>query len=401
MQLADLDVAEIQIHDPDFVNDPHTIYSVARKKNWVARFPMGYVVLDQQAMRDFLMDDRCRTPNRDISAMVGVGKGTPFERFYDHFFLALDGETHKRLRMILAPAFTPREAAKYRPFMNETINNIIDSLDGAAECDFTRVAARYPITVMCDILGVSTDDIDKFEEWVIVLSDAFSLNEETVAKVNWALAHLFDYADELVDARRNRSETKDDLLQTLVDLATDGESLSDEELRVLLINLISAGYDTTKNQLILMMKVLLDHPEEWSKVADDRGRVKKVVDESLRFYNPISATFRATNVDIEYRDTLIPKDTMLMLPLTYAGRDEAFYDSPHAFNPDRDKTKSITFGRGAHICLGMFMARALLEEALSVLVERMKNPQLAGEAVFRHFSGMVGMDALPISFEPA
>ncbi len=401
MQLSDLDLAEIEIHDPDFVNDPHAIYSAARKKNWVARFPMGYVVLDQQAMRDILMDDRCRTPNRDISAMVGVGKGTPFERFYDHFFLALDGEAHKRLRMILVPAFTPREAAKYRPFMNETINKIIDSLDGAAECDFTKVAARYPITVMCDILGVSTDDIERFEEWVIVLSDAFSLNEGTVAKVNWALAHLFDYVDELVDARRHQNETKDDLLQTLVDLATDGENLSDEELRVLLINLISAGYDTTKNQLILMMKVLLDHPEEWSKMVVDRRRVKKVVNESLRFYNPISATFRVTNVDIEYRDTLIPKDTMLMLPLTYAGRDESLYNSPDAFNPDRDKTKSITFGRGSHICIGMFMARALLEEALSVLVERMNNPQLAGEAVFRHFSGMVGMDVLPISFDPA
>ena len=401
MQLADLDVAEIEIHDPNFVNDPHAIYSAARKKNWVARFPMGYVLLDQQAMRDFLMDDRCRTPIRDISKMVGVEKGTPFERFYDHFFLALDGEAHKRLRRILAPAFTAQEAAKYRSFMGETINKILDSLDGAAECDFTKVAARYPITVMCDILGISTDDIERFEEWVIVLSDAFSLNEETVAKVNWALAHLFDYVDELVDARRSRSEAKDDLLQTLVDLATDGESLSDEELRVLLINLISAGYDTTKNQLILMMKVLLDHPKEWGKLADDPGRVKKVVDESLRFYNPISATFRVTDADIEYRDTLIPKDTLLMLPLTYAGRDESFYDSPDAFNPDRDRNRIITFGQGIHFCIGMFMARALLEEALSVLVERMKNPQLAGAAVFRHFSGMVGMEALPISFEPA
>ena len=401
MQLADLDMAEIEIHDPDFVNDPHAVYSAARNKNWVARFPMGYVLLDQQAMRDFLRDDRCRTPIGDISDLVGVEKGTPFQRFYDHFFLALDGEAHKRLRRILAPAFTPREAAKYRPLMRETISKIIDSLDGAAECDFTKIAARYPITVMCDILGVSTDDINRFEEWVIVLSDAFSLNEETVAKLNWALAHLFDYADELVDARRNQNETKDDLLQTLVDLATDGERLSDEELRVLLINLISAGYDTTKNQLILMMKVLLDHPEEWSKVAADPGRAKRVVDESLRFYNPISATFRVTNVDVEYRDTLIPKDTMLMMPLTYAGRDGSFYDSPDAFNPDRDKTKSITFGQGMHICIGMFMARALLEEALSVLVERIENPQLAGEVVFRHFSGMVAMEALPISFEPA
>ena len=401
MQLVDLDMAEIEIHDPGFVSDPHAVYSAARKKNWVARFPMGYVLLDQQAMRDFLRDDRCRTPIGDISDLVGVEKGTPFQRFYDHFFLALDGEAHKRLRRILAPAFTPREAAKYRPLMRETINKIIDSLDGAAECDFTKVAARYPITVMCDILGVSTDDIDRFEEWVIVLSDAFSLNEETVAKLNWALAHLFDYADELVDARRNQNETKDDLLQTLVDLATDGERLSDEELRVLLINLISAGYDTTKNQLILMMKVLLDHPEEWSKVAADPGRAKRVVDESLRFYNPISATFRVTDVDVEYRDTLIPKDTMLMMPLTYAGRDGSFYDSPDAFNPDRDKTQSITFGQGMHICIGMFMARALLEEALSVLVQRMKNPQLAGEVVFRHFSGMVAMEALPISFEPA
>ena len=219
--------------------------------------------------------------------------------------------------------------------------------------------------------------------------------------MNWALAHLFDYVDELVDARRNRSEAKDDLLQTLVDLATDGESLSDEELRVLLINLISAGYDTTKNQLNSDDEGAAGSPQGVGKLADDSGRVKKVVDESLRFYNPISATFRVTNADIEYRDTLIPKDTMLMLPLTYAGRDESFYDSPDVFNPDRDRNRNIAFGRGVHFCIGMFMARALLEEALSVLVERMKNPQLAGAAAFRHFSGMVGVEALPISFEPA
>ena len=399
MQLEELNLPEIDIHSPEFIKDPNANYAEARRHSWLAKYPFGYILLDYQAMKDFLPDERCRTPNRDITALAGVEKGSPFERFNDHFLLALDGDEHRRHRRIMAPAFTPREANRFRPFMRETINEILDQVADKGECDFVRVAAQYPITVMCHLIGVSPKDIARFEEWVIVQSDAFSLNQESVASVNAALGHMFEYVTELVEHRRKPGEKRDDLLQTLVDLATEGERLSDEELRVLLIHLIAGGYDTTKNQLICIMKILLDHPEEWKALSRVPDRIKPFIEEALRFLNPITTTFRVPNVDIEYRDTLIPKDTMLMLPLTFAGRDEAVNESPMNFNPDRPTKRHLAFGLGIHICVGMFLARALLEEALPIIVERLKQPKAAGEAIPRQFSAIGGYVELPIRFE--
>ena len=402
INLNEMALPAIDINSPEFIRDPHAKYAEARSQSWIATFPDGYVLLDYDDMKAFLADDRCRTPNRDITKIAGVEKGSPFERWNDHFLFALDGEPHRRLRKIVAPAFTPREANRFRPFMRQTIHEILDQVSDQSECDFTKLAAQYPITVMCHILGVNPADIEKFEDWLITLANLFTLDKEILEEVNIVLAKLFDYTDELIEGRRNHGKKPDDLLQTLVDLTTDGESLSDEELRLLLINLLSGGYDTTKNQLIFIMKVLIDHPEEWQLLAENPDRVRPFIEEAFRYRNPVNTSLRVSNEDIEYRNITIPKDTMLMLPITFSGRDASKNEAPDQFNADQRKKHHLTFGQGTHFCLGTFVARALLEEALPILVKRLRNPRPAGEAVLPdHFMGLSSYTELPISFEPA
>lgn len=400
MLLCELEnLPEIDVYDAEFLKDPHSKYAELKEHAWIAKWNMGYLLLDYQAMQDFVKDDRCRTPNRDIVAMSGVPVGSPFERFNNGMLLAHEGESHDRLRKILAPAFTPRDASRYREFMRETINFILDQIADQGECDFTRIAAQYPITVMCHILGVAAEDIATFEAWVEKMSEGFSMTEETVREVNEAIGHMYDYVEGLIRERRKRGEKPDDLLQKLVDIADDEAQLTDEELRAILINLFAGGYDTTKNQLILCMKILLDYPEQWQNLAENPEQVKAFIDESLRFFNPIYATFRLPNQDMEYRGVVFPKDTMIMIPLTFAGRDEVVNECPTNFDPKRPKKVHMAFGHGRHICIGMFLAKALLEEGLPIVVRRLRKPTAAGEAVYRPFAAIGGIAELPMNFE--
>lgn len=401
MNLDEMELPKIDINAPDFLRDPHAKYAEARRQSWIAKFDSGYVLLDYDDMKTILTDERCRTPNRDITKLAGVEKGSPFERWNDHFLFALNGEPHDRLRKIVAPAFTPREANRFRPLLRETFLNIVDEVADRGQCDFTELAAQYPITVMCHILGVDTADIPKFEDWLITLANLFTLDKEVLEGVNVALGGLFEYVDGLIENRRAPGRKPDDLLQTLVDLSTDGDSLSDEELRLLLINLLSGGYDTTKNQLIFMMKVLIDHPDQCQLLSENPEQVKPFIEEAIRFRNPINTSLRVSNEDMEFNDVVIPKDTMIMLPLTFSGHDASMHQAPNEFRVDRKKKTHLAFGQGVHFCLGTFMARALLEEALPIIVTRMRKPKPAGDAVIpEYFMGLSSYTKLPVSFEP-
>ena len=397
-----MEIPEIDINSPAFLEDPHSTYAEARRQSWIARFQDGYILLDYDDMKALLTDPRCRTPNRDITKLAGVEKGSPFERWNDHFLFALDGEPHDRLRKIVAPAFTPREAYRFRPFMRDTMHRILDQIEGQSECDFTQVAAQYPITIMCRILGVDPADIERFEGWLISLANLFTLNKKVLEELNVTLAQLFDYVDELIDGRRAPGKKPDDLLQSLVELSTDGDSLSDEELRLLLINLLSGGYDTTKNQLIFIMKVLIDNPEQWHFLSENPDQVKPFIEEVIRYRNPVNTSLRVSNEDMEFRDIVIPKDTMLMLPLTFSGHDASKNEEPSEFRVDRKMKLHLAFGQGVHFCLGYFMARALLEEALPIIVDRIRKPKPAGDAIIpSYFMGLSSYTKLPISFQPA
>jgi cytochrome P450 len=109
-----------------------------------------------------------------------------------------------------------------------------------------------------------------------------------------------------------------------------------------------------------------------------------------------------TTKPIVYRDVEIPGNSMVFFPVSIAGRDPAAVDDPDRFDPDRMQTnKHLAFGRGAHICLGQFIARAQIEEALHLIAQRIKNPQRAGQSAWRNFFGVWGMRGLPITHEGA
>jgi cytochrome P450 len=104
----------------------------------------------------------------------------------------------------------------------------------------------------------------------------------------------------------------------------------------------------------------------------------------------------------EYRGVVIPKGTMLIFPLSLSGRDPAIFGEPNRFNPERaEKNLSEAFGRGMHLCLGMFLAIANVEEGFKLIPQRITNPRLVGEVQWKLFPGVWGITRLPIAFDHA
>jgi cytochrome P450 len=127
-----------------------------------------------------------------------------------------------------------------------------------------------------------------------------------------------------------------------------------------------------------------------------------VLEEALRWFNP-GTLARVVDEEMVFRDVLLPKETLLFLPLSISGRDPVTFPDPDVFDPDRkvegDK-RQIAFSLGKHMCLGQFIARAQLQEALNLIPQRMRNPKLAGQVGWRPFYGTWGLKGLPIEFTP-
>jgi cytochrome P450 len=183
--------------------------------------------------------------------------------------------------------------------------------------------------------------------------------------------------------------------------AEDAGVLSHQEVCEQLFFLFAAGYDTSKNQLGMTARLLFEQPDLWERCSRDREFCTLAIEEGLRHSSP-SAPPRIALEDIEYAGVMIPKGTHLMFLLNISGRDPRTFDDPMEFRPGRDYAKHhLAFGKGAHICLGLHLARFQLEEGLHLIAQRLKNPQVVGEVKWRRFPGVWGLETLPIRFTAA
>jgi cytochrome P450 len=253
--------------------------------------------------------------------------------------------------------------------------------------------------VMFGLIGASPDLLPGIRASLEVQGSSYSLESWRMPVIEEAYQLLWNFVDELI-AERGPNAGKGDLLDELIASNTSG-ALDDEELRIMLVFLFAAGYDTSKNLLTLTMHSMLGAPQIWARCAQDRPYCDKVVEEQLRHTSP-SNLYRLVTEEFEYHGVRFPKDSMIIIPITISGRDPAVFPNPMAFDPDRaGEERHLAFGRGMHICLGQFLARAQAEEGVHLIARRITKPRLAGAVSWRPFPGVWGIKSLPIEFDPA
>ncbi|MBV9285419.1 MAG: cytochrome P450, partial [Acidimicrobiia bacterium] len=172
-------------------------------------------------------------------------------------------------------------------------------------------------------------------------------------------------------------------------------------LRSLIIGLLFAGYDTTRNQLGLALWVFAHHPEQWALLADTPDLARRAVEEVMRFRGSVSTAPRLVAEDFEFDGYRLEAGTLLFLSTSAANHDPATYDQPDVFDITAERDPQLTFGGGPHFCLGAQLARAELQEALTLLAQRLPGLELDGEPTWRPNMGIFGPETLPIRFVPS
>ncbi len=401
--VTELDLPHLEMEDPAFGEDPWPRFAAARRQHpFLATCKFGLVVSEYQAMKDLLwMDDSMRVALGDIVEMMNA-KGSWWGKFQEDMILNQNGAEHKRLRDVLAPAFTPRQAIRHRPLMREQIGLLLDEWAPKGAFDFEEFASNFPIRVISRLVGLPASMIPGLLDAMEALGQSLNMDPDFIAKLQAAAKQMYDMVEDLVARRRagERLGPEEDMLDLLI-ATHDRGGMSADELHNLLILLFVAGYDTSKNALTLMMNQLLDRPDDYRRCAEDPAFCARVVEENFRHTTTANIP-RQTSRDVEYRGVLIPKDTMLFFPISIAGRDPGVAPDADRFEPERDQlNRHIAFGRGQHMCLGQHIARAQIEEGLHQIAQRLKNPRRAGPSGWRPFFGTWGMRGLPIEFDPA
>jgi cytochrome P450 len=400
--LAEMDLPLLPVEQPAFAADPTPYVEAARREHpWLAKSNVGgYVIHGYQAVKDILyMDDKLRPYFDGVAEFYGA-VDTPWGRFMSEMMIARHGPDHARLRGGAQAAFTPRNVNRYRELMRRVISDLLDEWAPLGKFDFADFASYFPISVFCGLLGVSTEIIPRIRDALETQAASTSFDRDVLPAMLKGFEVLWNFADSAVLERERSGAGNEGLLDAMIAAKAAG-NINETEIRQNLIMFVTAGYDTSKNMLVLIMYLMLRHPDHWERCAEDMSFCGKVVQEALR-HSSIASVYRAVSKDFEYGDVSFPKGTLLFFLMGLAGRDPSVFPEPMEFRPDRTNVhQHMAFGRGAHFCIGMHLARAQLEEAVHLIAKRLTKPRVTGELSWRPYLGIWGLRTLPIEFEAA
>jgi len=367
-----------------------------QRDHWVARTPLGFSIVRYADAVALLRDRRFHSALSLIPQMQGLSAETMENRRPS--ILSMEGDEHARLRRLVAPAFTPAAANRLRPFMQTVIDELLDTVEPEGACDFvTAVCEPYPIPIICELLGAPREDWQRFSEWAVDIFKIFNQNlAEDLPAIEAAGAQLDAYVRALVDTRRR--DPSSDLLSDLIAVEEAGDRLSTDDLVMLAEAVLMAGTDTTRNQLACAIALLGAHPDQWQRLVADPSLAAGAVEETMRYLGAVQGTVRVAAEDIEYRDVVFPRGTLVFVALATANRDADQFADPEDFDITREsRVPNLTFGSGIHYCLGAHLARAELQESLALIATRFPNLELAGPVAWKPDNfGIWGPASLPV-----
>ncbi len=388
----------------DLTASPHDILDdvrTAQSRAPIAIGPIGPEILSYEMARDILRDNRFSMPPGITLAAQGITSGPLYDKMMSSL-LGLEGAPHTRLRKLVSRAFTPRATSCLQDTIHEVVNGLIDQVLEAGRCDVvTDIARPYPTPIMCALIGAPREDWQHFARWTDEIFKAFNFQPDATfdeAAIVRSWSELDAYVDDMVAARRNN--LTDDLLSELIRAESDGDRLNLDELRMLVAGFLMAGTDTTRNQLAASVQVLCERPDQWAKLGEQPELAMQAVEESMRHSPAVCIAPRAATEDAEFGGYTFPKGTLVVVNTFAANRDPAIYDDADRLDIARkDLPAILTFGGGAHYCLGANLARRELAEALTILTRRLTAPHRIAPAPWKSLLGMSGPTTLVIEFD--
>jgi cytochrome P450 len=383
--------------------DPYPLYAALHEMGEVIEIgPGDVIVVGYDAINSVLRD-----PGFRVSDESSFDKNFPGWRVNPVFIqgadwiLNLNAPRHSRIRSLMARSFTARRIAALEPAIAKMTDDLLDAMadravDGRAVEFMHDFAYLLPVTVICELIGIPEADREGFRPIARDLAGIFEVNDvESLPAINAAAVELLGYFTAL--AARRRAVPRDDLLSDLLAISdSDDGRLTDAELLHNLTLLLVAGFETTANLLGNGLRVVLQDPSAGEGVRDGSVPPSAFVEEVLRFDSPVQLTSRV-GYDTNVGGVPVSEGTGVVTLLGAGNRDPRRFTDPARFDPMRPDGGPLSFGGGAHFCIGAALARLEGVVAFPRLLNRFPEISAAGEPTRRDTLVLRGFDALPVT----
>jgi len=317
--------------------------------------------------------------------------------------LTIDPPRHAEFRKVMQAPFLPKALADGEARTKELIGEIFDQLPAHGEIDLVSdLAVRIPMAVICDILKIPREDWDGMLGWgkmAIGGSDPeYQLEGRSAAEtVSCGFKLMYDYSMRRSSERRGCPFS--DPFTLLANAVVNGEDLTPSQVAHNGVQLMLAGFETTRNAFSGGVLALLEHPDQMALLREDPKRLRLAVEEIVRWSDPVVSLMRTATVDAELGGQKIRAGDRVMLWFPSANRDEEVFDNPYKFDVTRHPNLHIGFGFGPHFCLGGPLAKIEIRLAMEELMERYDGIEITGPAERVQSSFVGGLKHLPVKLK--
>lgn len=325
----------------------------------------------------------------------------------------LDPPEHTRLRRLVNRGFTRRAVERQTEKLAALAEEIVEEAIECGEFDFAEaVSRRLPMRVVAALLGAPDSDAEQLADWAdAMLGNAdpeytdFVIDKTDTEEFRLlpfrspATLEVFDYADALAAERRQC--LSDDLTSVLLSPAEDGNRLDEREFRNFFALLVAAGNDTTRYSITSGMHALINHPEQFAALREDRSLLVDATEEILRWTSAVTHFCRTAACDTTLGGVEIPAGEKVTMWYASANYDETRFDRPERFDIRRTPNEHSAFGlQDPHLCLGAWLARLEIRLLFEALLRRVRSIEQTGPIERLRSNFICGIKHLPVRVTP-
>ena len=348
------------------------------------------------------------TWNNTVRSVLGTD--ADFERMMESglplpkTLVHIDGTDHRDHRAVTSDWFKPGVVAKRQPRIDAIADEFIAKMrELGGRCDFALdIAQPYTLRVIMEIYGVPAEDeplMLELTQGIFGAADPEFMGdaESMEAKVVESVMRFIAYFNDVTEDRRGCPT--DDLASLIANGQVNGCPMDDEHRLWYYIIVATAGHDTTSFALAGGLEALIRNPDQLAALGDHPDLVNRAADEVIRWTSPVRHFMRYAQVDTEVGGVRIPAGGRVVLSYPSANRDESVFDDADRFDISRsDSDKLLSFGVGAHFCLGVQFARRELRTMLGRLSEELTHIELAGDVSYSESAFVSGVKHLPVEY---
>ena len=313
----------------------------------------------------------------------------------------MDNPKHRKLRNVTRDWFKPGPIEKLGGDIGSIAKAYVDKMaDMDGECDFVKdIALLYPLRVIMSIIGVAPEEESMMLKLTQELFGGQDPSQSRGDNVEDGLAVLMDFFAYFTDVVEDRKKNPSgDLASVLANALVDGEPMEALDQISYFIITATAGHDTTSATISGGMKALLEHPQQFEKLRANPGLAKQAAREMIRWVAPVRHMMRTTTQDVVLQGKTLKAGDSLCLWYPSANRDAAAFDSPDAFDIERDNRNQLAFGYGGHMCLGQHLAVLEVELFFAELLPRLQHIEMAADPQWVQANFVGGLKSMPVHY---